>query len=171
MVGIQNLLTCLLAVTAFCRPAPGQCRAFVGSWCRWWGAGGLRKFPALVHLQNPQYVNPLMCIVLPLFKIKFAIYEPTSTQSIWVNVMMASLIGQVPKERTEPLDSGNSGDLPPSSNEAAWSRAKFAKCKCDLKFRWSDFWFLLPWNVWSWGSEVEPAACKLPSDFFNESAA
>eukprot|EP00435_Cladocopium_sp_Y103_P047357 s2093_g13.t2 len=40
---------------------------------------------------------------------------------------------EVPKERTEPLEHGNSGDVPPSS------------------------------------SEVEPAACKLPSDFFNES--
>lgn len=40
---------------------------------------------------------------------------------------------EVPKERTEPLDQGNSGDIPPSS------------------------------------SEVEPAACELPSDFFNES--
>ena len=65
-------------------PAPGHCLAFFGSWCRWWGGGGLRifrKYPAgLCAFTEPTAVCALFC------RVCSNIYESTTvdlTKSIW----------------------------------------------------------------------------------------
>lgn len=122
-----------------------------------------------------------MCIVLPLF-------APTSMslpQSTWqsrsdrVNVMICH--DAMAESAGAKGAHGAAGPRKFRRHPTIQQRSRMEyQCKATKSYEklqivqrnsLEDLEVISDFYVRSWGSEVEPAACELPSDFFNESAA